>query len=212
VRGCLAFQEQGLAIPSSITLSTEKYRDEEDRILHFLNECCVMQSEVSVKASLLYEAYKTWCEENQFGRGMNATLFGNEIGKRFEKKRGNTGMIYQGVRVLTTQERSVGGVYTPSTSANDDERPSEGSSQATEKEGSVGCVGFRQVFPQNAFEGHYKGQNREKPYTPYTSSTIEKRSETSLEASGEQKKREEKPYTNPTRSSTLPEGWEEFVL
>ena len=45
VRGCLAFQQQGLAIPSSITLSTEKYRDEEDTILHFLNECCVLRPE-----------------------------------------------------------------------------------------------------------------------------------------------------------------------
>jgi hypothetical protein len=82
---------------------------------------------------------------------MNATLFGNEIGERFEKKRGNTGMIYQGVRVLTTQERSVGGVYTPYTSGNDDERPSEAALRGTKEEGSVGCVGFRQVFPQNAF-------------------------------------------------------------
>jgi phage/plasmid-associated DNA primase len=212
VRGCLAWQELGLAIPASISLATEKYRDEEDRILHFLNERCMLRPEVSVKASVLYEAYKAWCEENQFGRGMNATLFGNEIGKRFEKKRGNTGMIYQGVRVLTTQQQSVGGVYTPSYSANDDDRPLEATSQATEKEGSVGCVGFRQVFPQNAFESQYKGQNREKPYTPYTSSTIVDSGETSSEASGEQKKREEKPYTNPTRSITLPEGWEEFVL
>ena len=111
VRGCLAFQELGLAIPASISLATEKYRDEEDRILHFLNECCVLRPEATVKASVLYEAYKAWCEENQFGRGMNATLFGNKIGRRFAKKRGNTGMIYQGVSVLTTQERGVGGVY-----------------------------------------------------------------------------------------------------
>jgi putative DNA primase/helicase len=111
VRDCLAFQELGLAIPASISLATEKYRDEEDRILHFLNECCVLRPEATVKASVLYEAYKAWREENQFGRGMNATLFGNEIGRRFAKKRGNTGMIYQGVSVLTTQERGVGGVY-----------------------------------------------------------------------------------------------------
>jgi putative DNA primase/helicase len=127
VQGCLAWQQQGLAIPASISLATEKYRDEEDRILHFLIERCVIRPEVWVKASVLYEAYKTWCEENQFGRGMNATLFGNEIGKRFEKKRGNTGMIYQGVSVLTTQERSVGEVYTSPSPDNDDERPSEAS-------------------------------------------------------------------------------------
>jgi hypothetical protein len=103
-------------------------------------------------------------------------------------------------------------VYTSSSLENDDERPLEASSQAIEEEGSVGCVGFRQVFPQNIIEGQYKGQNREKPYTPYTSSTIVNEVETSSEASGEQKKRAEKPYTNPTNSPSLPEGWEEFVL
>ena len=113
---------------------------------------------------------------------------------------------------MRTQERSVGGVYTPASSENDDERPSEATSQGTKEEGSVGCVGFRQVFPQNAFESQYKGQNREKPYTPYTSSTIEYGGEVSSEASREPKMREEKPYTNPTRSTTLPEGWEEIVL
>jgi hypothetical protein len=51
-----------------------------------------------------------------------------------------------------------------------------------------------------------------KPYTPYTTSTIEKSVETSPEANREQKNTGEKPYTNPTRSSTLPEEWEEFVL
>ena len=212
VRGCLAWQQQGLAIPTSISLATEKYRDEEDRILHFLTERCVLRPEVWVKASVLYEAYKAWCEENQFGRGMNATLFGNEIGKRFAKKRGNTGMIYQGVSVLTTQERSVGGVYTSPSPENDDERPSEASLQPSEEEERVGCVGLHQVFPQNAFESPYKGQNMAKPYTPYTTSTIEKSVETPPEANGEQKNTRKKPYTNPTRSTPLPEGWEEFVL
>jgi putative DNA primase/helicase len=212
VRGCLAWQQQGLAIPSSICLATEKYRDEEDRILHFLTERCVIRPEASVKASILYETYKAWCEENQFGRGMNATLFGHEIGKRFEKKRGNTGMIYQGVRVLTTQEQSVGLVYIPSSPENDDERPPEANSQACEKEERVGCVGLHQVFPQNAFESQYKGQNMAKPYTPYTTSTIENGVETPPEANREQKNTREKPYTNPTRSSTPPEGWEEIVL
>jgi hypothetical protein len=95
---------------------------------------------------------------------------------------------------------------------NDDERPSEASSQASEEEERVGCVGLHQVFPKNAFESPYKGQNMAKPYTPYTTSTIEKSVETSPEANGEQKNTGEKPYTNPTRSTTLPEGWEEFVL
>ena len=91
VRGCLTWQQLGLAIPPFILLATAKYRDEEDNILHFLTERCLQRSDLSVKAGTLYEAYKTWCEENQFGRGMNATLFGNEISRRFEKKITNIG-------------------------------------------------------------------------------------------------------------------------
>ena len=198
VRGCLAWQQQGLAIPPFIQLATEKYRDEEDRILQFLNECCLMRPEVSVKASTLYEAYKSWCEENQFGRGMNATLFGNEISRRFEKKRGNAGMIYQGVGLLSTHQSSVGLVYTSSSAENDAEYPLEADSDASEKNGSVGCVGFRQVFPSTAFESDSIGQNLAKPYTPYTSSTIVNGNELASEANKEQKNRDSQPYTNPT--------------
>ncbi|MBV9688464.1 MAG: hypothetical protein JO202_02015 [Ktedonobacteraceae bacterium] len=198
VRGCLAWQQQGLAIPPFILLATEKYRDEEDKILQFLNERCVMRPEVSVKASALYEAYKAWCEENQFGRGMNATLFGNEISKRFEKKRGNAGMVYQGVGLLTTQESSVGLVYTSSSAENDAERPSEANSEESKTSESVGCVGFRQVFPPTAMESHSIGQNREKPYTPYTSLTIVNGDEVASEANAEQNTMGSQPYTNPT--------------
>ncbi|HEY6409475.1 MAG TPA: primase-like DNA-binding domain-containing protein, partial [Ktedonobacteraceae bacterium] len=198
VQGCLAWQELGLAIPASISLATEKYRDEEDRILHFLNECCVIQSEVSVKASALYEAYKAWCEENQFGRGMNATLFGNEISRRFQKKRGHAGIVYQGIGLLTTHEDSVGLVSTSSPSENDDERPSEASLQPSENTESVGCVGFHQVFSQNAIESLSIGQNWEKPYTPYTSSTIVDSYDIASEANAEQKNVDSQPYTNPT--------------
>ena len=120
----------------------------------FLNERCVIRPQASVKAGVLYEAYKTWCEENQFGRGMNATLFGTEISRRFQKKRGNAGMLYQGVGLLTAHESSVGFVYPPAPAENDDERSSEADSQASEKEGSVGCVGFHQVFSPTAFESH----------------------------------------------------------
>jgi putative DNA primase/helicase len=239
VRGCLAFQELGLAIPASISLATEKYRDEEDRILHFLTECCAMQPEASVKAGVLYEAYKTWCEENQFGRGMNATLFGNEISRRFEKKTTKIGRIYQGVGILTAGEGLVKGMTSnPSPSscaleANPDtqgEKRGEGlvkglDSVAKSYEGALeankdtyemqegeGCEGLRKVFPQNAKKGYYMGKNHEKPFTPFTSSSIEIVPQAASEGDAEHNRSERKPFTNPSPKEPLPEGWEEFVL
>jgi putative DNA primase/helicase len=239
VRGCLAWQQQGLAIPTSICLATEKYRDEEDRILHFLNERCLTRPEVSIKASVLYEAYKAWCEENQFGRGMNATLFGNEISRRFEKKTTKVGRVYQGVGLLATGEGLVKGVDSDTTSyesaseANTDtkavskgeglvkgldsatmfhERASEANGETQETQEGEGCEGFHHVFVQNAKKGSYRGQNVVKPFTPFTNSSIENVPQAPSEANAEQNRSDWQPFTNPSPHATLPEGWEEFVL
>jgi putative DNA primase/helicase len=100
VRGCLDWQRQGLAIPASVQLATDKYRDEEDRLLLFIQECCVVKSEAYVKAGALYTAYKKWCEENQMGRAMNGKDFGQEINKRFPRKTTKIGRVYQGIGLL----------------------------------------------------------------------------------------------------------------
>jgi putative DNA primase/helicase len=239
VRGCLAFQELGLAIPSPISFATEQYRQEEDTILQFLSECCVLRPETSVKANVLYEAYKAWCEQNQFGRGMNATLFGNEISRRFEKKTTNSGRVYQGVGLLTTSEGLVKGRDSdPSLSLRSLEalpdtqgqkrgeglvkgldsatKYHEGASEANkdthETQESEGCEGLRKVFPPNAKKELYIGKNHEKPFTPFTSSSIENGPQTAPEGDGERYQEEKQPFTNPTPNIPLPEGWEEFVL
>ncbi len=77
VRGCLAWQEQGLSIPESVRLATDKYRDEEDKLLLFLQECCLIKPEATVKAGTLFEAYRAWYDANHFsGRGMNGRGIG----------------------------------------------------------------------------------------------------------------------------------------
>ena len=204
VRGCLAFQQQGLAVPSLITLATEKYRDEEDTILHFLNECCLLRPEASVKASMLYEEYKAWCEQNQFGRGMNATLFGNEISRRFEKKTTKIGRIYQGVGILTAGEGLVKGLDSV---AKFYEEALEANPDTHETQEGEGCEGLCKVFPQNKKKGLYIGKNHEKPFTPFTSSSIENVSQTSPEADSEHDQKEKQPFTNPSPRTPLPEGW-----
>lgn len=209
MRGCLAWQQQGLAIPASICLATEKYRDEEDRILHFLNERCIIRPEVSIKASVLYEVYKAWCEENQFGRGMNATLFGNEISRRFEKKTTKSGRIYQGVGLLAAGEGLVKGLDSTALSY---ESPSEANVETIEAQKGEGCEGFHPVFSQNAKKGPYRDQNLTKPFTPFTNSSIENALQPPSEGDAEQKRSDSPPFTTPSPHATLAEGWEEFVL
>lgn len=209
VRGCLAWQEQGLAIPSFIQLATDKYRDEEDRILQFLTECCLIQPGAMVRAGTLYEAYKAWCEENQYGRGMNATLFGKEVSRRFEKQATRAGRIYQGIGLLTPGEK--GSVKGCDSGAITHESPLEADRDDEEASKGEGCEAVHPVFFSTAFESDSIGQNRETAFTPFTNSPIVNEDEQASEANGEPKQSTPQPFTNPSPDAK-PKEWEEFVL
>jgi putative DNA primase/helicase len=65
VRGCLAWQETGLAAPPEINRATDDYRDEMDTLGGFLEERCVTDNpEAKVPHGALYDAYKSWAIES----------------------------------------------------------------------------------------------------------------------------------------------------
>ena len=174
VKGCLAWQKRGLVVPSFILLATEKYRDEEDRILQFLIECCFIHPDASIKASVLYSTYKIWCEDNQFGRGMNATLFGHEMSRRFEKKTTKTGRIYKGIGLRTAGESGEGSVKEVYSKEVTSECPPQANVGDFEPESGEGCEDLHHVFSPNQDFGLYRGQNQVKPFTPFTNSSFAK--------------------------------------
>jgi putative DNA primase/helicase len=62
ILGCLAWQREGLCTPPEVIAATSDYRASMDVIGQFIEECCLVSSQVRVKASALYDAYKKWCE------------------------------------------------------------------------------------------------------------------------------------------------------
>jgi putative DNA primase/helicase len=62
VRGCLAWRRDGLGTPDVVRAATQDYRASQDVIGRFIDERCLRNSQVRVKASTLYDAYKKWCE------------------------------------------------------------------------------------------------------------------------------------------------------
>ena len=97
VRGCLAWQEQGLATPQSVLDEGTIYREEEDVIKNFLDEYCILKSDARVKASSLYEAYDKWCKDSNM-HPLNAMNFGLMLKKKnLSKIRSNEGLVYQGI-------------------------------------------------------------------------------------------------------------------
>ncbi len=219
VRGCLAWQQQGLAIPASVQLATDKYREEEDRLLLFIQECCIVKPEVYVKAEALFQAYRTWYEDNQFGgRGMNGKLFGDEMGKRFPRKRIKAGRVYQGIGLLASDpnqttlfdepESGVGSVHATPSPYTHDESASEANPQNIDEVNGVGCVGCSHVFSSN----DQKIPPIEKKYDKTLHTLHQPRAVTitpsALEASAEEIEVIERPYTDPTPE----EEWEDETL
>jgi putative DNA primase/helicase len=103
VRGCLQWQQLGLAIPECIVQARQAYRGEEDTLQDFLQECCVQAPQARARAGKLYERYKTWTSENNL-RALNGKAFGLEMKKRFTWDKDKRGTFYQGIGVIADDE------------------------------------------------------------------------------------------------------------
>lgn len=108
VRGCLEWQQQGLAVPEKIRASTQEYRDEEDTLGQFIADQCVVSPTARVVASDLYKAYKEWAEEGGM-TPLNQSNFGKRIVKRFERRRFKAAFEYMGLGLLSEGDRVIPG-------------------------------------------------------------------------------------------------------
>lgn len=82
VRGCLAWQKEGLNPPAEVEEATASYRAEMDTFAVFLSDCCIVKPGTEAKASELYKAYKDWGgDENQRAFGLRLREHGLKPGK-----------------------------------------------------------------------------------------------------------------------------------
>ncbi len=64
VRGCLAWQREGLRAPDEVRRATAEYRAEMDTLAAFLADRCVVREGVWALADKLYQRYAMWCDAN----------------------------------------------------------------------------------------------------------------------------------------------------
>ena len=102
VRGCLAWQREGLRPPEQVCEATKAYRQEMDILGTYLEDRCVMQNSASVSATMLYADYRNWCEQAGIAPQTQMRL-GLAIAERgFEKGRDGAGRtVYRGVGLKT---------------------------------------------------------------------------------------------------------------
>jgi putative DNA primase/helicase len=104
VRGCLAWQREGLSTPAAVKLATDSYRQEQDEIGRFLAECCVCEDGKTATAGVLYQAYQKW------GGGWSQRRFSQAMGDHGYKTDGRDGAgraIYRGVGLFESAGRSA---------------------------------------------------------------------------------------------------------
>ncbi len=106
VDGCVTWRRYGLAEPHSVTKATAEYRDDEDVIGKWLEDCCAVGETLESQATALYESYCGWCDKAN-ERPKNQTAFGREMTARGfgpDKKSGVS--IRNGLSLLSKNERS----------------------------------------------------------------------------------------------------------
>ena len=107
VRGCLAWQRDGLDVPDAVRDATDSYRAEMDVIGDFLTECCTLRPTASVAATPLYKAYVAWCEVNG-ERPLPQKQFGQRLDLRgLPSKRTGKAFMRQGVALLAAEQQEL---------------------------------------------------------------------------------------------------------
>jgi P4 family phage/plasmid primase-like protien len=81
VRGCLAWQREGLRAPEEVRRATKAYRAEMDVLAAFLADCCVRDEDEEAFAGELWGAWKRWCEETGEQAGTQKR-FGGRLAER----------------------------------------------------------------------------------------------------------------------------------
>ncbi len=73
--GCMEWQAKGLREPQAVVAATGQYRRQQDVLAGFLEECCVVASDVRARAGDLLAAYRKWSGDDQMSqRRLGETL------------------------------------------------------------------------------------------------------------------------------------------
>lgn len=87
VRGCLAWQREGLNPPEEVRKQTAKYRRSLDNLQDFLDERCIIDTGLKESAKALYDSFCEFWEENIGKKIPSQVMFGKWMTRRFEKER-----------------------------------------------------------------------------------------------------------------------------
>ena len=105
VAGCMQWYQQGrLNVPGIVREATAAYREEQDVVARFIEECCMVDAGEQIGATALYKSYKEWCEDTG-ERWDNQKTFGTRLSERgHARSKTRVGIFYQGLKMRSVND------------------------------------------------------------------------------------------------------------
>ena len=99
IRGCLAWQGEGLVPPPAVLEATEIYETDSDPLAAFLDEAIDRVSGSEVSARDLYAHYRDWANRRGYSdrERLTANGFGRKMAERFQRVHTRSGSVYSGL-------------------------------------------------------------------------------------------------------------------
>jgi putative DNA primase/helicase len=108
VQGALAWMDESLRQdPESVREAVEDYRKGSNPFAQWMDARLVRDPEARVRASVLFEDYKKWCEDNGHEKPMSQRAFGGALGELhivFAGKDGDGKVTRRGARLRTSAD------------------------------------------------------------------------------------------------------------
>jgi hypothetical protein len=108
VRGCLAWQAEGLGTPPAVTAATESYRAEADLLSRFIAERCVTGPKYKVKAKDLRKAYADFARDLGEVNLPSDVAFGKHMASKGYPSKQSNGATHFGLRLPRVVEPGDG--------------------------------------------------------------------------------------------------------
>lgn len=86
IEGGLDYRQNGLQEPAEVKRATAKYRQGEDTLGLFIKECCTINHAAKCKPIELYNVYKYWVDEAEFGKPLGKIKFFERIEEKGYKR------------------------------------------------------------------------------------------------------------------------------
>jgi len=109
LRGCLAWQREGMSDPPEVLAATANYQAEQDPLAEFLDTCCTFGADVSATRADLFARYAAWTDQAKDHHPLDRTSFFERIRRRpeiDESRRRVDGRItrfFTGIGLLRTE-------------------------------------------------------------------------------------------------------------